>query len=325
LKIPKLRTLPFDTAIIERYKRRESSVDEALIEMYLAGVSTRRVESITDALWGTRVSPGTISNLNNKVYDRLEKWRNKPIENEHPYVYLDGIWLKRSWGGEVKNVSILVAIGVNDSGYREILGVCEGSKEDKSSWLSFLRHLKKRGLSGVRLMISDKCIGLVESIGEVFPEALWQRCVVHFYRNILSAVSRKRMKEVGVMLKAIHASEDRKAAIEKSKLVAEKLDKLNLSKAAKKIEDGIIETLSFYSFPCEHWKYVRTNNPLERLNREIRRRTQVVGNFPDGRSALMLVTARLKHVADTQWGSRRYLNMDRLRELDYEKRIQVVA
>src|ERR1043166_3834543 len=144
LKMPKLRTLPFETAIIERYQRRESSVEEALIEMYLAGVSVRRVEDITEALWGTRVSPSTVSELNQKIYVQIEEWRNRPITGTHAYVYLDGIWLKRSWGGEVKTVAVLVAVGVAEDGYREILGVSEGMKEDAESWRTFLRHLKQR-------------------------------------------------------------------------------------------------------------------------------------------------------------------------------------
>ena len=163
LRVPKLRQQTFETAIIERYRRRESSVEEALIEMYLAGVSVRRVEDITEALWGTRVSPSTVSDLNKKIYGTIEAWRNRPIEGEHPYVYLDGIVLKRSWAGEVRNVSLLVAIGVNESGYREILGICEGAKEDKSGWSEFLKHLKERGLKGIRLITSDACIGLAEA------------------------------------------------------------------------------------------------------------------------------------------------------------------
>jgi len=161
LKVPKLRSLPFETAIIERYKRRESSVEEALVEMYLAGVSVRRVEDITEALWGTRVSPSTVSELNQKIYAQIEAWRNRPIEGNHAYVFLDGLWLKRSWGGEVRNVSLLVAMGVNEEGFREVLAVAEGAKEDKASWTAFLRHLKERGLKGIRLFISDKCLGLV--------------------------------------------------------------------------------------------------------------------------------------------------------------------
>jgi putative transposase len=195
LRVPKLRQQTFETAIIERYRRRESSVEEALIEMYLAGVSVRRVEDITEALWGTRVSPSTVSDLNKKIYGTIEAWRNRPIEGEHPYVYLDGIVLKRSWAGEVRNVSLLVAIGVNESGYREILGICEGAKEDKSGWSAFLKHLKERGLKGVRLIISDACIGLAESAAEFFPEAAWQRCVVHWYRNIFSHVPSTKVRE----------------------------------------------------------------------------------------------------------------------------------
>ena len=161
LKMPKLRQQTFETAIIERYRRRESSVEEALIEMYLAGVSVRRVEDITEALWGTKVSPSTVSNLNKKIYEKIEAWRNAPIEGEHPYVYLHGIVMKRSWAGEVRNVSLLVAIGVTSEGFRDVLGICEGAKEDKSGWSSFLRHLVDRGLSGVELIISDACRGLI--------------------------------------------------------------------------------------------------------------------------------------------------------------------
>lgn len=208
LTVPKLRNLPFETSIIERYKRRETSVEEALVEMYLAGVSVRRVEDITEALWGTKVSPSTVSKLNKKIYAQIEQWRNRPITGEHPYVYMDGIVLKRTWGGQVRNVSVLVAIGVASDGYREILGIAEGTKEDREGWSNFLRHLKDRGLKGVRLFITDKCLGLVESLGEFYPEALWQRCMVHFYRNVFSVVPNAKVREVTNMLKAIHAQEN---------------------------------------------------------------------------------------------------------------------
>ena len=316
LKMPKLRTLPFETAIIERYQRRESSVEEALMEMYLAGISVRRIEDVTEALWGTKVSPSTVSSLNKKIYEHIEEWRNRPIEGEYPYVYLDGIWLKRSWGGEVRNVSVLVAIGVSREGYREILGVSEGAKEDKKSWSLFTRHLKERGLTGVRVFTSDKCLGLVESLGEFYPEALWQRCVVHYYRNVFTAVPKGKVKEVAAMLKAIHAQEDRAEALAKAESVAGKLEEMKLPKAAGMVRGSIDETLTYYYFPPEHWRRIRTNNPLERIMREIRRRTRVVGAFPDGNSALMLVAARLRHVAGTRWGMKRYLRMERLFEAE---------
>lgn len=312
LQVPKLRNLPFETAIIERYRRRETSVEEALVEMYLAGVSVRRVEDITEALWGTRVSSSTVSELNQKIYGRIEAWRQRAIAGAHPYVYLDGLWLKRSWGGEVRNVAVLVAVGVNQDGYREVLGVMEGAKEDHASWVAFLRHLKGRGLNGVKLFISDKCLGLVEALAEFYPEALWQRCSVHFYRNVFSVVPRGKVKEVAAMLKAIHAQEDQAAARVKGEAVVAKLEGLRLGKAAEMVRAGIGETLAYMAFPREHWRSLRTNNPLERLMRELRRRTRVVGCFPDGESALMLVAARLRHVAGTRWGSRRYLDMGRL-------------
>jgi len=323
LKVPRLRNMPFETQIIERYRRRESSIEEAMIEMYLAGVSMRRVEDITEALWGTRVSPSTVSELNQKIYVHIDAWRNRPIEGEHPYVYLDGIWLKRSWGGEVENVAVLVAIAVGSDGYREILAVCEGTKEDKESWRNFLRHLKERGLRGVRMIISDKCLGLVEALGEFYPEAAWQRCVVHWYRNVWTAVPKAKVKSVAAMLKAIHAQEDRQAARRKAADVVEKLEAMKLGKAAAIVRDGVDETLSYMAFPTEHWRQIRTNNPLERIMREIRRRTRVVGAFPDGRSALMLVAARLRHIAGTRWGTKRYLDMDRLREHEQEDSIAV--
>ena len=315
LQVPKLRNLPFETAIIERYRRRETSVEEALIEMYLAGVSVRRVEDITQALWGTRVSASTVSDLNQKIYKQIEEWRQQPLVGDFPYVFLDGIWLKRSWGGEVKNVSVLVAIGVAQSGYRQILAVSEGSKEDKASWTEFLRGLKDRGLKGVDLFVSDKCFGLIDNLADFYPEAKWQRCVVHFYRNVWTAVPTGKVREVAAMLKAIHAQEDAQAARQKAEQVVAKLRAMKLSKAADIVENGMDETLSYYSFPSEHWRCLRTNNPLERLMREIRRRTRVVGAFPDGNSALMLVAARLRHVASTKWGTKRYLQMNRLAEI----------
>ena len=214
LRVPKLRGIQFETAIIERYKRRECSTEEALIEMYLAGVSVRRVEDITELLWGTKVSSGTISHLNQKAYKHIEEWRQRPLTGEYPYVYVDGIYLKRCWGGEIQNVSVLVAIGVNKDGFREILGAAEGMKEDRESWLNFFTYM---------------------------------------------------------------------------------------------------------DFPTEHWSRIRTNNLTERVNREIRRRTRAIGAFPDGNSALMLVCARLRHVAASEWGSKRYMDMEHLFKMEIEQ------
>ena len=172
------------------------------------------------------------------------------------------------------------------------------------------------------MITSDKCLGLVESLAEFYPDAMWQRCVVHWYRNVLSAVPRGRSRSLATMLKAIHAQEDREAAKKKADDVIVKLREMKLNKAADTVAGGIDEVLSYMSFPHEHWIRIRTNNPLERIMREIRRRTRVVGAFPDGNSVLMLVAARLRHVAGTRWGQRRYLDMDRLRDLETENAAQ---
>lgn len=313
LNVPRLKGISFETAIIERYRRRESSVEEALIEMYLAGVSVRRVEDITEALWGSKVSPSTISELNKKAYVHIEDWRNRPLQGgKYPYVYVDGIYLRRNWGGEFENVAILVAIAVNEDGYREVLGAAEGMKEDKASWVSFFQWLKGRGLEGVKLVVGDKCLGMLGAVYEVFPDAKYQRCTVHFYRNVFSVVPRSKGKLVAKMLKAIHAQESKAAALAKAKDVVAALKDLKLKEAAKKVGDSVEETLTYMAFPFEHWTRIRTNNAIERLNREIRRRTRVVGAFPDGNSALMLVCARLRHVAGTQWGNKKYMNMKHL-------------
>ena len=314
LEVPKLRTLTFESAIIERYRRRETSVEEALVEMYLAGVSTRRIEDITELLWDAKLSAGTMSRLNGKAYEQIEVWRNRPLSGAYPYVYLDGIYLKRNWGGEYENVAILIAMAVNQRGEREVIGATEGMKEDKESWLGFLRHLKERGLQGTQLFIADKCTGLIEAMAEVFPRARYQRCIVHFYRNVFSVVPRKKVKEVSAMLKAIHAQEDKEAALKKIGDIIEKLKDLKLNEAAGKVETAASETLTYMDFPREHWRRIRTNNAMERLNREIRRRTKSVCAFPDGRSALMLVCARLRYIEQSEWGQKTYLNMQHLED-----------
>ena len=318
LEVPKLKGVPFETAIIERYRRRESSVEEALIEIYLAGVSVRRVEDISKALWGSCVSASTISDLNQKAYVHIEEWRNRKLSGKYPYVYVDGIYLKRNWGGEFENVSILVAIGVDEDGYREIIGAAEGMKEDAESWKYFLIWLEERGLDGVKLIVADKCLGMCNAVAEVFPDAKYQRCTVHFYRNIFSVTPRKHMREVTRMLNAIHAQESKEAARKKTRDVVEKLRSMRLNEAAKKVEDSIEETLTYMDFPSQHWLKIRTNNVIERVNREIRRRTRVVGTFSDGKSALMLVCARLRYVSGKEWGSKRYLFMKYLTEVSTE-------
>ena len=199
----------------------------------------------------------------------------------------------------------------------------EGGKEDKESWMQFLRSLKDRGLKGTRLMVGDKCLGLVESIKEVFPETKYQRCMVHFMRSVFTNVPKSKGKEIGAKLKAIFAQEDRAACLRKATEVAAYLRDNKLKSAANTLENGIEEALTYTDFPREHWLKIRSNNGIERINREIRRRTNAVGCFPDGQSALMLVCARLRHVSASEWGVKTYLNMERLYELERERKAQV--
>lgn len=208
----------------------------------------------------------------------------------------------------------MIAIGVNDEGYREIIGCAEGLTESKDCWIEFLSWLKSRGLRGVKMITGDKDSGMVGAIAEVFPDARYQRCTVHFYRNVLAKVPKTKRAQVAAMLKAIHAQKSRTASDEKAASVVAQLKEMKLKEAARVVENGITETLTYTGFPMEHWKRIRTNNAIERLKCEIRRRTRVVGTFPDGKSALMLVTARLKYVADSEWGSRHYLDVSLLDE-----------
>lgn len=316
LKVPKLKGAVFESAVIERYRRREESVEEALIDMYLAGVSTRQVDDVSQLLWGDRMPSQTLSDKLKKVYADIDEWRGRPLEQDYPYLFMDGVWHKRCWGGSVENVSILVAVGVGLDGRREVLSVAEGMKEDSESWREFIKGMLARGLKGVRLVTGDRCAGLVAAVNELLPGARYQRCMVHFERNILAKVNPKNRDWAADALKAIFSMESRDKALEKAESVAKDMEARKLREAAKCLREGIGETTTYLldDYPREHRRRIRTNNMIERLNREIRRRTRVVGSFPDGRSALMLICARVRYVTSSEWSTRRYLDMSRLGE-----------
>ena len=316
LKVPKLKGAVFESAVIERYRRREESVEEALIDMYLAGVSTRQVDDVSQLLWGDRMPSQTLSDKLKKVYADIDEWRGRPLEQDYPYLFMDGVWHKRCWGGSVENVSILVAVGVGMDGRREVLSVAEGMKEDSESWREFIEGMLARGLKGVRLVTGDRCAGLVAAVNELLPGARYQRCMVHFERNILAKVNPKNRDWAADALKAIFSMESRDKALEKAESVAKDMEARKLREAAKCLREGIGETTTYLldDYPREHRRRIRTNNMIERLNREIRRRTRVVGSFPDGRSALMLICARVRYVTSSEWSTRRYLDMSRLGE-----------
>lgn len=314
LKVPKLKGAVFESAVIERYRRREQSVEESLIDMYLAGVSTRQVDDISQLLWGDRMPSQTLSDKLKKVCEDIDLWRTRPLESEYPYVFMDGVWHKRSWGGHVENVSVLVAIGVDSEGHREVIGVAEGMKEDGDSWEQFVRGMIERGLKGVRLVVGDRCAGLVSTVNSMLPKARYQRCMVHFMRSVLSKTPPTHRQWAAAALKAIFAMESWESALAKAESVAAEMEARRLKAAADCLREGIGETTTYLlpEFPDGHRRRIRTNNMIERLNREIRRRTRVVGSFPDGNSALMLVCARIRYVTDNEWSTRRYLDMSRL-------------
>ena len=220
LKVPKLKGAVFESAVIERYRRREQSVEESLIDMYLAGVSTRQVDDISQLLWGDRMPSQTLSDKLKKVYEDIDSWRTRPLESEYPYVFMDGVWHKRSWGGHVENVSVLVAIGVDSEGHREVIGVAEGMKEDGDSWEQFVRGMIERGLKGVRLVVGDRCAGLVSTVNSMLPKARYQRCMVHFMRNVLSKTPPTHRQWASAALKAIFAMESRESALAKAECFA---------------------------------------------------------------------------------------------------------
>ena len=201
---------------------------------------------------------------------------------------------------------------MGSDGYRHSLGVAEGEKEDLEGWRGFLRHLKRRGLAGVPLWIADACGGLVAAAAECYPKARWPRGVVHWYRHVFAQVPRGHLDAVARRLKAIHAPEARQAAALQAQAVAATLTAMKLRTAAALVRDTATQTLTADAFPSTHWRQIRTNNPLERISRAVRRRTRVVGAFPDGQSAVMLVAARLRHIAATQWGTRRSLTTELL-------------
>lgn len=299
LDVPKLRGATFQTAVIERYRRRETSVEEDIIEMYLADVSTRRIEDVSEILWGVGFSAGTVSNLNEKAFESVKAWRTRPLSGGYPHLFVDGVYLKRSWGGSYENVAVMVAVGASSGGRREIVG-CAESKE---SWKEFLLWLRGRGLSGARLVTGDKSLGMLGALEEVFPDGKRQRCTVRFYRNVFGKVPRRKRLKVAKMLKAIHVQESREAS-----------EAMKLDAAARVAHEGCRETLAYTDFPIQHWTRIRTNSAIERLNREIRRRTRVVGTFPDGKSAFMPMTAELKCIVENEWGRRRYLDVSLLED-----------
>lgn len=323
ITVPRDRAGTFRPGVFERYRRMESPLEEALWRAYLEGISTRRVGDIAEALGGEGLSASSVSRLNGRLSERLQAWRERPLSGAYPYLYLDGISLVVRWGGASERVSVLVALGVNQEGFREVLACVAGFRESEESWRGLLRTLSERGLQGVRLVVSDACAGLKAAVADFLPRARWQRCTVHVMRNVLDKVPQSRRAEVAASLKTIWHQENAEEARHKAARVREQYRK-SLPAAMRTLEGALEDSLAFYAFPREHWKMLRTNNPLERLMKEIRRRTKVAEQFPNEDSALLLVTARLKRIHES-WAERRYLDMAPLYELEQARTDQAAA
>jgi putative transposase len=313
LRVPQDRQGRFRTEIFERYQRSEKALVAALTEMYVQGVSTRKVKAITEELCGHEFSAATISRMNETLDAELDKFAGRRLDEPYPYLILDARYEKVREDGVIRSQAVLIAIGVDWEGRRNVLAVELANRESQSSWKEFCLRLKARGLSGVELVISDDHAGLRKAIAEVFTEAAWQRCYVHFLRNALDYLPRKADNDCLTELRWIY---DRRSIEEARQDLAAWLKKWSgrYRKLCDWVEANIEETLTFYRLPRQHHKNLKSTNLLERLNEEIKRRTLVVRIFPNVAACLRLVRALAVEMHENWIEATRYLNMEYLKE-----------
>jgi transposase-like protein len=311
LEVPRDREGEFVTDLFERYKRMTGDVEEAILEMYLSGISVRKIAGVTEALSRVKVGKDAVSRIARRLEEQQREWRERSVEEKgYPYLYLDATYLKVRWGARVTTMALLVCVGVDEEGFREVLAVEVAGSEKGAAYASMLRGLVDRGLSGVRLVVSDDHEGIKAAVSGELPGAGWQRCVVHFERNVLSHVPASEMSEVADDLKAIFKVRREKTARTLAEEFVEFYGK-RFPKAVSVFEAGIEETLAYLSFPGSHHAKLRTTNMLERLFKEVKRRTRVVGVFPNETSASTLAT-EIALRSSEEWALRRYLTMDAL-------------
>jgi putative transposase len=313
LRVPQDRQGRFRTEVFERYQRSEKALVGALTEMYVQGVSTRKVKAVTEELCGHEFSASTISRLNQNLDEELDKFAGRRLEDPYPYLILDARYEKVREDGVIRSQAVMIAIGVDWEGRRNVLAVELANRESQSSWKQFCLRLKTRGLSGVELVISDDHAGLRKAITEVFAEAAWQRCYVHFLRNALDYLPRKADNDCMTELRWIY---DRRSIEEARQDLAAWLRKWGAQypKLCDWVEGNIEETLTFYRLPRQHHKNLKSTNLLERLNEEIKRRTLVVRIFPNTAACLRLVRALAVEMHENWIEATKYLNMEYLKE-----------
>jgi putative transposase len=313
LRVPQDRQGRFSTRLFERYQRSERALVQALAEMYVKGVSTRKVKAITEELCGHEFSASAISQINQQMDEELEKFAQRRLEEEYPYLILDARYEKVRESGVIRSQAVLKAVGVNWEGRRSILAVELANRETKTSWREFLMRLKDRGLTGVDLVITDDHEGLKQAVMEVLPQAVWQRCYIHFMRNASDHLPRKRDDNCRRELRWIYDRRDLKEAHQDLAAWLSKWQE-KYPKLCDWVEENIEETFTFYSFPVEHHKHLKSTNMLERLMEEIKRRTNVVRIFPNTESCLRLIRALAVEMHENWIEAVRYLNMEYLRE-----------
>ena len=313
LRVPQDRQGRFSTRLFERYQRSEKALVQALAEMYVQGVSTRKVKAITEELCGHEFSASAISQINRQMDAELAKFAERRLEEEYPYLILDARYEKIREDGVIRPRAVLMAIGVNWEGRRSILSVEMANRETKTSWRDFLIELKNRGLQGVDLVITDDHEGLKQAVMEILPQAVWQRCYVHFLRNAVDHLPRKRDDDCLQELRWIYDRRDLKEAHQDLAAWLGKWQE-KYQKLCDWVEENIEETFTFYSFPVQHHKHLKSTNMLERLMEEIKRRTHVVRIFPNNESCLRLIRALTVEMHENWIEAVRYLNMEYLRE-----------
>jgi len=318
LRVPQDRQGRFRTEIFERYQRSEKALVGALAEMYIQGVSTRKVKAITEELCGHEFSASSISRINQSLDEELEKFAKRQLEEAYPYLILDARYEKVREEGVIRSRAVLVAIGINEDGRRCILAVELANRESESSWKDFIGQLRQRGLRGVEFVVSDDHAGLRKAIAESLPEAVWQRCYVHFLRNALDYLPRKADDDCLMELRWMY---DRHHIDEARRDLAAWLQKWGqrYQRLCDWVEGNIEQTFSFYRLPQQHHKHLKSSNMLERLNEELKRPTHVVRIFPNAASCLRLVRALAAEIHENWIEATRYLNMELLKELKKEQ------
>jgi transposase-like protein len=314
LRVPRVRDGGYFPSLLDPRRRAERALVGVVQEAYVQGVSTRRVDELVQALGMTGISKSQVSRVCQALDEEVERFRGRPLVGPYPYVWLDATYLKVRQDGRVASMAVVIAIGVNGDGQREVLGLDLGPSEDGAFWLAFLRSLVARGLGGVRLVVSDAHQGLKGAIAAVLQGASWQRCRVHFVRNALALVPKSAAAMVATTIRTVFVQVEADAAREQWRRVADNF-RPRYARLADLLDAAETDVLAYLAFPREHWRQIWSNNPLERLNKEIKRRTNVVGIFPNPASATRLVGAILAEQHDEWQVARRYFSAESLATL----------